>query len=122
MTSTDVLRGRRILVVEDEALVAMELEFKLQAAGAQVFGPAASLPDAMTAADQDGLEAAILDVDLRGLDVFPVADKLKARGVPFLFYTGHGRREALAGDYPDAPVCQKPLSSDEVLRVLAQLI
>jgi DNA-binding response OmpR family regulator len=122
MSGQETLRGRRVLVVEDEALVAMELEYKLEAAGAVVYGPAASLPEAIAAAEEEHLEAAILDVDLGGLDVFPVADMLKARGVPFLFYTGHGRRTALAGDYPDAPVCQKPLSSDEVLRVLAKLL
>jgi DNA-binding response OmpR family regulator len=108
-----------VLLVEDEALIAMELEMALENAGAVVVGPVYSLPTALEAARATELAAAVLDVDLGGRDVFPVADLLLARGVPFVFHTGHGRRLVLGRDYPDAPVCKKPTSGERVVRVLA---
>lgn len=116
------LAGRRVLLVEDEVLIAMELEMALEDAGAIVLGPIHSLPAAIEAARTVDLAAAVLDIDLAGRDVFPAADILRARGVPFVFHTGHGRRIELDRDYPAVPVCKKPVSGDRVVRILAGML
>lgn len=123
-TSEDlsVLAGKRVLLVEDEAFVAMDIQFALEDAGAHVVGPCASLSAALAAARGEELDAAILDIDLGGLDVFPAADILRDAGVPFVFHTGHGQRRELIEDYPDAPVCKKPVGSDRLLNALAAIV
>jgi DNA-binding NtrC family response regulator len=124
MTEADarILNGRTILLVEDEALIAMELEMVLEAYGAQIHGPIPDLASAKEAAETGRFDAAILDVDLCGEDVFPVAKVLQNRNVPFLFHTGHATRGELGEDYPDAPVCKKPMAGDQLARHLAALI
>lgn len=117
-----VLAGRRVLLVEDEAFVAMDIQFALQDAGAQVVGPCASLSATIAAARDGGFDAAILDIDLGGNDVFPAADILRDADVPFVFHTGHGQRRELIEDYPDAPVCKKPVGSDRLLNALAAIV
>src|SRR5215213_8423994 len=105
-----MLRDKRILVVEDEALVAMLIEDELLEAGARVVGPAASAGEALrlieTAAD-GGLSAAVLDINLAGEAVRPVADRLAALGVPFLFATGYGEG-CDTGGHATARVLRKP--------------
>lgn len=81
----------RVLVVEDEALIAMEIEAVLQEAGYRVAGPVGSIGAALALID-DGLpDAALLDVNVCGVPVFPVSDALAKAGVPFLVMTGHSR-------------------------------
>lgn len=116
------LMRRRVLLVEDEALVAMDLQRTLEAVGALVIGPIATLPKAEAASQTETLDAAVLDIDLRGRDVFPAADRLADRGIPFLFHTGHGRRYDLAGRYPGVLVVKKPADPDHLVRVLASLL
>ena len=104
------LSGRRVLVVEDEALVAMLLETILEDMGCSPVGPAATVEDALAmATGPEHLDAALLDVNVAGRQVFPVAEALKARGVPFVFSTGYGE-----GGLPDAwhghPTVQKPFT------------
>lgn len=104
------LSGRRVLLVEDEALVAMLLEAILEDMGCLPVGPAATIEDGLAmAADPAPLDAALLDVNVAGHQVFPIAEALKARGVPFVFSTGYGE----AG-LPDAwrghPTVQKPFT------------
>ena len=115
------LEGVTVLLVEDQALIALELQMELEMAGATVIGPVANLSDAVAAAEAGGFAVAILDIDLVGEDVFPVADILVERGVPFVFHTGHGIKADLAQSY-EAPVCIKPLPGDAIIRALAQLI
>jgi DNA-binding response OmpR family regulator len=104
------LRGKRVLIVEDEALVAMLVEDSLLEAGAEVMGPAASVGEALLliegAASDGGLNAAVLDINLAGEAVSPVADRLAAMGVPFLFATGYGEGCDTGGHA--APLLQKP--------------
>ena len=119
------LRAKRILVVEDEALVAMMVEDELAGAGAVVVGTAATVGEALSLAAaalaDGGLDVAVLDMDLDGEDVAPVADALAAAGVPFLFHTGYdeghvrGRRGA-------APVLHKPLASPRLAAALGGLV
>ena len=118
------LHGRRVLVVEDEALVAMLLEDGLEGAGADVVGPARSVPEALALIERmarDGrLAAAVLDFKLEGIGVLPVADRLASLGVPFVFATGYG--EACdRGGHADAPVLVKPFGMDALIAAIERL-
>jgi CheY-like chemotaxis protein len=99
----------RLLVVEDEAMVAMLLEDMLSDLGCVVAGSAGDLPRGMAfAADEAlALDAAVLDINLGGEKVFPVAEQLAARGVPFIFATGYGR-DGVAAGFVRTPVLSKP--------------
>jgi PAS domain S-box-containing protein len=108
VASTRHLPGERVLIVEDEALVAMILEDQLADLGISVAGTCASVPDAMRAIENDPPQAAILDVNLRGQLVYPVADRLMDRGIPFVFVTGYGR-ESIDRRYSFVKVLEKPV-------------
>ncbi|TPG37959.1 PAS domain S-box protein [Roseomonas nepalensis] len=113
---------RRVLVVEDETLIAMELETALEEIGLEVVGPAQNLTDALRLVrDETELHAAVLDVNLGGEDrVFPVADILLTRGVPIVFATGYGSAQNLDGHDADAvAVLRKPYPR-QVLAVALQ--
>ena len=84
------LAGRTVLVVEDEAIIAVMIADVLNELGATVLGPAGSLQQALALADDPRIEAAILDVNLRGERVAPIAARLFDRGIPFAFATGYG--------------------------------
>lgn len=100
-----MLDGKRILVVEDEPLIAMMVEDMLAELGAQVIGPAGSLAEALLLAEEQ-IDAALLDVNLEGERVYPVAERLTVRGVPFVFATGYG---ATGNDWQGrAPTIEKP--------------
>jgi DNA-binding response OmpR family regulator len=119
-----MLQGMRILVVEDEALISMLLEDGLNDAGAEVIGPAASVEEALGLIEgahlDGGLSAAVLDINLIGQTVIPVADRLAALGVPFLFttgYTGEGRR----GLHEAAPTLVKPFDGHTLPDIIKDL-
>lgn len=115
------LEGLTILLVEDEALIGLDLQMTLEDAGATVLGPLPSLSNAIHAAREDRFDAAVLDIDLQGKDVFPAAEILVERGIPFLFHTGHGTKAALAERFADVPVCPKPAAAKPLLETLRQL-
>ncbi|WP_374514202.1 response regulator [Brevundimonas sp.] len=111
---SEALAGRRILVVEDESLVAMLLETILEDMGCTAVGPAATVDDGLAlATDGERLDAALLDVNVAGRQVFPVAEILQRNGVPFVFSTGYGE-----GGLPDQwrghPTIQKPFTEAAV--------
>lgn len=108
------LNGRRILLVEDESLVAALAEDMLLDAGCEVL-LAMCLDEAMLLANDDEVELGILDVNLGTERSYPVADLLRARGTPFIFATGYGRA-GLNGAYQDVPVLQKPYRGKDLLR------
>ena len=113
------LRGKRILLVEDQALIALDLQVTLEDDGADVVGPFHRLGAAMRAASGDsGLDAAVLDVDLGREEVFPLADRLAERGVPIVFHTGYAEPDRLRARYGGAPVILKPARPGELLRRL----
>lgn len=116
------LCGRRILIVEDEALIAMEMEWALADLGAIPAGPAPNVRAAAEIAATASLDGAVLDINLRGEEVFPVANILFNRKIPFVFQTGHGRRDDLERRYPGTVVFLKPASSEAVGTTLAGLI
>ncbi|CAO4176941.1 response regulator [Methylorubrum populi] len=115
------LVGRRVLVVEDEYLIARDLEYSLQQAGADVAGPVPDVQQALMLIEADALDAAILDVNLRGDSVYAVADQLTACGVPYLFATGDVQI-ADRSDYRSRPKLEKPILSDELLRAVNKLV
>ncbi|MFN3877484.1 MAG: response regulator [Brevundimonas sp.] len=107
---TQPLSGRRVLVVEDESLVAMLLETILEDMECIPVGPASNIDDGETLArDTADLDAALLDVNVAGRQVFPVAEVLKARGVPFVFSTGYGEG-GLPEEWRGQPTIQKPFT------------
>lgn len=107
---TDVLSGRRVMVVEDESLVAMLLETILGDMGCAVVGPVSNIGDGLRAvASETALDAALLDVNVAGQEVFPIAEALKARGIPFVFSTGYGE-SGLPEHWRGRPTVQKPFT------------
>jgi DNA-binding response OmpR family regulator len=116
------LDGRRILIVEDEAMLALDLSFAMQDLGAVVVGPVSRLRPALDLAGRDPPDAAVLDVDLAGEAVFPLADRLLAEGVPILFHTGHHDPHELARRYAGARVCPKPTDAERVALAVCDLL
>lgn len=118
-TAPSGLSGLRVLVVEDEAAIALLLEDMLLDLGCEVLGPVGRLPDALKLAEADGVDVAILDVNLGGVAIYPVADALRLRGVPFLFSTGYGAG-GIDAAFRDRPVLQKPFSQTDLTTKLAE--
>ncbi|WP_114948587.1 response regulator [Microvirga calopogonii] len=117
-TSASALRGRRILVVEDEYMMADDLQHNLEKAGAEVIGPVPSVADALRLlAAEENVDGAILDVNLRGEKAYPVADALRERGVPFVLATGY-EQWSLPEAYKDVPRCDKPVDLRHLARAL----
>jgi DNA-binding response OmpR family regulator len=113
-----ILNDMNILIVEDEALVALDLSMILEERGAAVAGTCGTIEEACNAIAPD-LDAAILDVDLRGRLVFPVADRLRKNGTPFIFHTGHYDIRALRDRYGDVTVLSKPAGDEAIVAALA---
>ena len=112
--------GRRILVVEDEMLIAMTIEDALQESGGEIVGPVATLEAALKLAEEEKFDAAILDVTIRGGKVYPVAERLLARGIPFVLASGH-EDWALPEALRDKPRLMKPFTAaalEEQLKLL----
>lgn len=117
----DVAQGRNILVVEDEPLIAMMLEDFLETLGHQVHASCDNLGDALIQADSEGFDIAILDVNLKGEAVWPVATKLRERGLPFILASG-GHVEAPPPEFSTVPMLEKPYTIDRITPVLEQAI
>jgi CheY-like chemotaxis protein len=113
--------GRKVLVVEDEMMVAWLLEDTLAELGCAVVGPAAGVKEALAMIDAKAIDVAVLDVNLNGEMSYPVADALVARGVPFVFSTGYDKDRLLDG-YRSFPVLQKPFHGSELSDMLAKLL
>jgi CheY-like chemotaxis protein len=112
------LMAVRVLIVEDEIIVALFLEDLLTEFGYEVAGVAGQLDDAMARAPD--YDVAVLDVHLNGRDVFDFADSLAARGTPFVFATGYGER-GIPERHRARPVLQKPFQPGDLKRVLEQI-
>ena len=116
------LAGRRILVIEDDFLIAETLAEVLVAAGAQVAGPVGTASEAHAAlAELDAtVDAAVLDIDLHGQKSYAVADAMIRRGIPFVLTTGYDVN-AVDAAYRHHPRCEKPVPSRAILAALAAL-
>ncbi|TWF49501.1 response regulator [Neorhizobium alkalisoli] len=112
---------KRILIVEDEMLVAMLIEDAVTDMGHEVVGPAMRLETALETVATETFDFAILDINLAGNLSFPVADRLVELGIPFVFASGYGSA-GLAERYHNAPVVQKPFAPQQLEAVLQRLL
>ena len=111
---------QRVLVVEDEMMVALYVEDIVTELGHEVVGPAMRLEEGLTLAREAAIDMAILDVNLHGARSFPIADALSARGIPFIFATGYGT-QGLTEAYRDVITLQKPFASRDVEQAFARI-
>jgi two-component system, response regulator PdtaR len=118
LTETQPLRGARILVVEDNAVLAFDMVSLLRQAGAHVLGPAMTLKKAVALIEAESPSCAVLDVALRDGSVFPAAELLRDRQIAIVFYTGHGDPEILKREWPQAQVLLKPAPHDLLLKTV----
>jgi DNA-binding response OmpR family regulator len=116
------LTGARIFIVEDEVIIAMELEALMSDAGADVVGPAYSLPPAMRMANNEQISAAILDFRLGRDPVTAVARVLRERSIPFLFYSGQPPGDPIRDEWPDKEIISKPASPERLMRAVGALL
>jgi len=119
---SNVLRGRHVLVVEDEYMIAQEIVEVLVAAGAEPLGPVSNVTAAMNLiASEVQIDAALLDVNLHNEAVWPVADKLLKRAVPVVLTTGY-EASAIPSAYAGLPRHEKPTTGQELTRALVQAL
>lgn len=122
MSPVSETAGRRILVVEDEMIVAMFVQDALAEIGCDVVGAASRVEQAMDLIDREDIDAAVLDLNLgRGQTSYPIAEALAARGIPFVFSTGYGEK-GLREDFRDRPLLTKPFKEDELTRAVTALL
>jgi DNA-binding response OmpR family regulator len=108
MEDAGALEGVRVLVVEDDPLLLMDLEALLLSAGAIVVGLCQTLGEALALSEQADFSVAVLDFRLGSETASPVARRLSHRGVPFVFYTAQGRQEPAIADWQDSLIVEKP--------------
>lgn len=118
MNNNDPLSGVRVLVVEDDWLLAMDLQDTLIDAGAVVVGPCQSLDEAMARANIEDFTVAVLDFSLGADMALPIARRLVRRGVPFIFYTGKSARDSSLAEWRDCPIVEKPASPSVLVSAL----
>jgi CheY-like chemotaxis protein len=111
----------RVLLVEDEMMVALLVQNMLVRCGHTVAGPVARLEKALEMAREEAVDVAILDVNLDGREVYAVADALSLRGIPFIFATGYGKG-GLRVAYRDCPTLQKPYREADLRAALAEAV
>lgn len=114
-------QGKRVLIVEDEVLLALDLEEMLTALGHHVIGQATRIDKAMELARDTDMDFAVLDINVAGSQSFPVADVLRGRNIPFTFATGYGN-EGLIDGYRDFPVLRKPYAQEDLKRSIARVL
>lgn len=112
------LAGKRVLIVEDELLVALLIEDFLVDLGCSTVGPCGSVETALEAARDWTFDLAVLDVNLDGEQVYPVADVLTERQIPFLFLSGYGD-EAIPPGRSGWKVCPKPFKGNDLAQMLS---
>ena len=116
------MEQRRILVVEDEYLIAHDLAHDLRGLGAEVVGPIGSVEEALEAVQtEERLDGAVLDINLNGAMVFPVADALRERKIPIIFTTGYDE-ETIPARFGDIHRCEKPVTLIRLKRAVADAL
>jgi DNA-binding response OmpR family regulator len=112
---------RRILILDDEPLIAMMVEDWLTEIGCEAVGPANSVASALRLVESEKLDGAILDVSLGGENSYSVADALRTRGIPFTFVTGRGA-DGVDSRFEGAPVLAKPFDFDAIKRAMSHML
>jgi DNA-binding response OmpR family regulator len=120
-TEVGLLDGRRILIVEDEAPIALSLATAVQQAGGSVVGPVASVAAAHAAMADNRIDGALLDIRLRNETSFPLADVLAVLNVPFIFVSGLSSA-LMPYTHRDRPLFDKPYETGDVVAALARLL
>ncbi|MGR3571647.1 HWE histidine kinase domain-containing protein [Brevirhabdus sp.] len=118
----EAIQGKRVLVIEDESLVAQETANALHAAGCTVVGPASTIADALRIVAKDAFDAAVLDINLDGKLVWPAAHVVAAREIPFVFTTGYSGVIDIPAELKDAPWLEKPFDGKQLVRTLAAAV
>ncbi len=116
------MQGQRILIVEDEVLLAMELQARLEQQGCAVLGPVNTVARALVLLDHERPDAALLDFNLNGQRSTSVASTLSALSVPFVVITGYGAGALSALELREAPHIQKPVNHQGLVRLLSELV
>lgn len=119
--SAPLLAGKRVLIVEDEALVAMLIEGLLEECECSVVGPCSTVEKALEVANSETFDLAVLDVNLRGQMVYPVAEALSERHIPFLLVSGYGDG-AIPPGHATWKVCTKPFKGNDLVRMLSAVV
>ena len=122
MAEERALKGLRVLIAEDNLFAAMELEKVLVDLGYEPIGPVAQLDQAMRLAQQESLDGALLDIDLRGELVFAVAEELERRRIPVIFASGYDTNDMFPDRFLQHPRLRKPFGENEIRRVLEAAI
>ena len=123
LAGSGALTGRRVLVVEDEYFLADDMAQALQKLGAEVVGPVETRDKALALLSSDAgrIDAAVLDINLRGQTAFPVAEALIERGVPVVFATGYDQ-SSVPSAYKDVPRWEKPFDPHQLAKVLSWFV
>lgn len=122
LKQTDKLAGTRILVAEDEILIALDIESMLLDSGAEVLGPCTTIAKALQVVQKEMLSGATLDVRLGPVTTAAIASALTARNIPFVFYTGNVLPNDMRQMWPDAPVITKPAEQSVLVDALTALL
>lgn len=117
-TQQDHATNRKVLLCEDEAIVALDLKFMLEDLGFDVIGPFADMKSAKGSLDTSLPDIAVLDVNLRDGQVFPLADMLMKEGVQLIFHSGHVNSLEISRRYPGAETCMKPVDPAKLKNAL----
>lgn len=120
--SADGLRlaNLRIMIVEDEVFIAMAIEDALASEGANVIGPAMSVSGGLDLLSREAeIDGAILDINLDDGPVFPIAERLRAQGIPIIFHTAYAGSVDLVKAFPDAAICIKPMLNEQLVSLAA---
>lgn len=113
--------GLRVLIAEDEFLVALSLEEDLRGHGCEIIGPFSRLSDARKAAEEQGIDVALLDVNMNGEMAYPVADALSARSIPFIFLSGYGAT-TFPEQYRNSPRVPKPYDPSMLIKEIRKIL
>jgi DNA-binding response OmpR family regulator len=116
------LSGVRVLIVDDEFLIAAQLQCDFRAAGAEVIGPSHTLKDALALAKRDRPTAAILDIHLGPDDISPLTQELSDRGIPFVFYTGQSGTDRIRAQWPTSKFISKPAPADRLIGAIVAMV
>ena len=115
------LSNRKVLVVEDEMMIAMLIEDMLDEFGCKLVGLATNVPRALDLIGKEPVEIAVLDLNLDGQDTYAIADALQRKNVPFIFATGYGST-GLRQEYGNRPVLQKPFQARDLETALTEAL